>query len=201
MHPSASLDETMVKPWWNDPGERRLFFISPIPFKQRFPGTESGIKVAAERYSTSHLDSFNGASMEILMHSSHSPKFSYVLKNFFGDGQTSWWLMMSKAGSKRFQTHKTSLTKPTLWNDSAKCHASAFCAIHTPYSEKKTLLWHGSMAALGTSLRALELNGLGENQRGLLCFQWPAPQSSPLGHWVMRWCQLASLSYAIIGGV
>ena len=88
MHPFASLDETetMVK------RSRRTtsFFISPIPFKQRFPGTESGIKVAAERYSTSHLDSLNGASMEILMHSSHSPKFSYVLKNFFGDGQTTW---------------------------------------------------------------------------------------------------------------
>lgn len=36
----------------------------------------------------------------------------------------------------------------------------------------------------GTSLRALELNVLGENQRGLLCFQWPAPQKTigPLGH-------------------
>jgi hypothetical protein len=45
--------------------------------------------------------------MEILMHSSHSPKFSYVLNNLFGDGQTTWWLMMSNAGSERFQTHKT----------------------------------------------------------------------------------------------
>ena len=85
MHPSASLNETMVKRSRLD-----VFLISTIPFKQRFPGAESGIKVAAGRHSTSHLDSFNWASMEILMHSSHSPKFSYVLNSLFGDGQTTW---------------------------------------------------------------------------------------------------------------